>query len=270
MDSQLITSIGYEALLTARDSIAQRIEQAHALLREAQAIADQNNMGTVCGSSPHQFMPMAQFLKPDGAAKAVALTDSAAWELLLHKSHLMDLMSGRKKHEWRLAIAKGEAPPFNEAAVRGTLTSLHQDRVSMFELSVVECFESLHPCYMRNEQSCFGMRIHLTNVTDVYSGGLPGRSTCDQIDDLLRFMHVMDGRPTPHANAIRTAILECMNKGTAREYEDDFIRLTWFKNGNGHVRFKRKALVEAMNKMIAKHRGASLPVPRNARFKGTI
>jgi hypothetical protein len=111
MDSQLITSIGYEALLTARDSIAQRIEQAHALLREAQAIADQNNMGTVCGSSPHQFMPMAQFLKPDGAAKAVALTDSAAWELLLHKSHVMDLMSGRKKHEWRMAIAKGEAPP---------------------------------------------------------------------------------------------------------------------------------------------------------------
>lgn len=140
MDSQLITSIGYEALLTARDSIAQRIEQAHALLREAQAIADQNNMGTVCGSSPHQFMPMAQFLKPDGAAKAVTLTDSAAWELLLHKSHVMDLMSGRKKQEWRLAIAKGEAPPFNEAAVRGTLTSLYKDRGTMFELSVVECF----------------------------------------------------------------------------------------------------------------------------------
>jgi len=37
------------------------------------------------------------------------------------------------------------------------------------------------------------------------------------------------------------------------EAENDYFHLRWFKNGNGHLTFKRADLVEQMNRILAKH-----------------
>lgn len=266
MNSTLINSIGFEAVLNARDAIAQRIAQAHELLQSAQRIATQNNLGFVCAKSEHEFMNMKDFFRPGGDQEAIKLTDKAAWEQLLKRSHVMDLMSAKRKQEWRTSLAKGECPPFTEQAIRGTFNSLYESRDHMLETSVVECFESLHKGYASNGVSGFTSRIVLEYVSDLYCGGLPGNSTCDQIDDLLRFMHMLDKRPIPHAHAVRNAILMSLTEGGPKIYEDDYIHIRWFKNGNGHLTFKRDDLVRGLNKMIAKHRESALPAPRNARF----
>lgn len=267
MSSEVINSIGFEGVVQARDAIAERIRQAHALLTQAQAIATQNGLGRICHHDEWKSMALQEFLAAGGDAKAISITDQAAWTKLLVQSNVMDLMSAKRKADWRTTLAKGEAPPFTEDAIIGTFRSLYEARAEVFETSVVECFEQLHPCYQRNGLTGFGARVILSNVTDVYACGLPGRSACDQVDDLLRFMHLMDGRPVPHAHKIRNAILDAITKGADRLYVDDYIHIRWFKNGNGHLTFKRADLVARMNEMLAKHRANSLPAPRNARFK---
>lgn len=267
MTHELINSINFEATLQARDAIAERIAKAHALLKEAQDLATQHAMGKVLHH--HEYAPMAMktFLACGGDAVAISITDQSAWSLLLQRSNVMDLMSSKRKQEWRTALAKGEAPPFTREAILGTFQNLYESRSVVFETSIVECFEQLLPGYMRNSRTGFNKRIVLSYITDVYASGRPGQSACDQVDDLLRFMHIMDNRPIPHANKVRSAILATIQAGGDRLYQDEYIELKWFKNGNGHITFLRQDLVDAMNQMIAKHRSSSLPEPRNARFK---
>lgn len=38
-----------------------------------------------------------------------------------------------------------------------------------------------------------------------------------------------------------------------RETARAYFHLRWFKNGNGHLTFSRPDLVEAMNRILAKH-----------------
>lgn len=260
MTTELITSLGYEAVLTARNAIAEKIEQAHALLREAQKVADEWKLGTVCGRHPHQLMPMKAFLGLDGARAAIRLTDNEAWRLLWTRTHMLDLMSAGSKDAWETSIEKGEAPPFNEAAIIATVRDLYAKRSSMFELSVVECFEKLSHGYATNQEARFGKRIVITYVTSVFDMR-PGNNACDQIDDLLRFMTVLDGKPIPHCHTVRSAIIAASKPGAERKLENEYFVLKWFKNGNGHLTFKRADLVEAMNQVLAKHRANSLPCP---------
>ena len=267
MSTEIINSIGFEALLQARDAIAERIRQAHALLMQAQEIATYNGLGKICHHGEWRPMAIKDFFAAGGDDKAIGITDQAAWTALLERSNVMDLMSAKRKAEWRTTLAKGEAPPFTQAAIIGTFRSLYENRAKVFETSVVECFEQLNPGFQRNELTGFGKRVVLSYVTDVYAGGLPGRSACDQIDDLLRFMHLMDARPVPHAHKVRDAVLAAITKGSDRLYEDEYIHIRWFKNGNGHLTFKREDIVSRMNEMIAKHRTNALPEPRNAKFK---
>lgn len=267
MSTEIINSIGFEAVLQARDAIAERIRQAHALLLQAQEIATHNGLGKILHHDEWHPMAMKDFFAAGGDDKAISITDQAAWTALLERSNVMDLMSAARKEEWRKTLAKGEAPPFTQDAIIGTFRSLYETRAEVFETSVVECFEQLNPGFQRNGLTGFGKRVVLSYVTDVYAGGVPGRSACDQIDDLLRFMHLMDARPVPHAHKVRAAVLAAITNGLDRLYEDEYIHLRWFKNGNGHLAFKREDIVARMNELIAKHRANSLPEPRNARFK---
>lgn len=47
-----------------------------------------------------------------------------------------------------------------------------------------------------------------------------------------------------------------------RKAETAYLSIRTFKNGNGHVTFKRPDLVEKMNKIIAKHYPGALPAPK--------
>lgn len=262
MTTDLITSTDFEALLAVRDAIFSRLSEVNKLLQEAQDLSTSNDLGQLCGVHDYDMIKMRDFLRPGGHIEAVKYTDRRAWELLLQRSHVLDLMSAAKKAEWRDTIRKGNAPPFSAEAISGTLKDLYARREDMFEQSIVECFESLAQSWVAHKPTGFGERIVVSHFAALHSGK-PDDDACDRVDDLIRFMSVFDGNPTPHARDVRARVLAvCLNKGE-RTFENDFLSLRWFKNGNAHVKFKRMDLVEAMNRVIAKHRGNALPRPKH-------
>ena len=102
------------------------------------------------------------------------------------------------------------------------------------------------------------------------SGGTPGANSLayvnhnktDQLDDLVRVMSVLDGKPEPdHRNGWYQR-LNAVKSTLDPDAEDDYMRVRSFRNGNGHVTFKRPDLVDAMNRIIAKHFPGALPAPK--------
>ena len=186
--------------------------------------------------------------------------DTAAWQYLMHESGLRSLMDASAREKWDKAIAEGDIPELTEANVRATFKMLHDSRGEMFERGVVACFKALAWCYKTNLPQKFGKRIVVTYLNSSYS------RKHDAIDDLLRVMHVLDGKPEPdHRGGFRSMLCAANLDGyimKAGQCENEYVCVRTFKNGNGHVTFKRLDLVETMNRIIAKHYPGALPEPK--------
>lgn len=50
--------------------------------------------------------------------------------------------------------------------------------------------------------------------------------------------------------------------GKSGQVENEYLQIRVYKNGNGHVTFKRPELVDRMNLIIAKHFPGALPAPK--------
>ena len=130
----------------------------------------------------------------------------------------------------------------------------------MFERGVIACFKSLAWCYKTNLPQKFGKRIVVTCINSSYS------RKHDAMDDLLRVMHVLDGKPEPDhrggfGSMLRAAGLDGYYS-KAGVCENEYLSVRTFKNGNGHITFKRLDLIDKMNLIIAKHYPGALPAPK--------
>ncbi|QDH60964.1 DUF4942 domain-containing protein [Pandoraea pnomenusa] len=64
---------------------------------------------------------------------------------------------------------------------------------------------------------------------------------------------VLDAQPEPdHRQGMYSFVSLAQHKRQA-ETVHAYFHLRWFKNGNGHLTFSRPDLVDAMNKILAKH-----------------
>jgi hypothetical protein len=187
-------------------------------------------------------------------------TDASAWQYLMHESGMRSLMDAKAREKWDRAIMDGDIPELNAANVRSTFTMLHDSRGEIFERGVISCFKNLAWHYKTNLPQKFGKRIVMTYLTSSY-----GYNKCDQLDDLIRVLSVLDGKPEPDH---RGGTYSMLNKagitygnrlGTV---ENDYLAIKCFKNGNGHVTFKRLDLIDKMNLIIAKHYPGALPAPK--------
>ena len=187
--------------------------------------------------------------------------DSTAWQYLMHESGMRSLMDAKARETWDKAIADGDIPELTEANVRSTFKMLHDSRGEIFERGVIACFRSLAWDYKTNLPQKFGKRIVMTYLT-----GSGSYSKADQLDDLIRVLSILDGKPEPDHRHGTYALLSAagLNGWPARPgfVENDYLSIRTFKNHNGHVTFKRLDLVEKMNLIIAKHYPGALPAPK--------
>ena len=180
--------------------------------------------------------------------------DVARIERLMRRSALA-------REKWDKAVSAGDVPELTDANIRSTFKMLHDSRGEIFERGVIACFKGLAWDYKTNLPQKFGRRIVMTYLTGSY-----GHSKCDQLDDLVRVLSVLDGKPEPdHRRGIYSAISAAGLNGwpcKAGVVETEYLSIRTFKNHNGHVTFKRPDLVDKMNLIIAKHYPGALPAPK--------
>lgn len=271
---QIVRSVSVDNLVNQRAAVLQMIGQAIALLRQAGQLADVANVGFPRLKIDEHRYDTGSILTSRSAdleASLQKIVDRGAWQYLMHESGLRTFMDAKARARWDESIEKGEFPPLTAQTVEATFRDLHEARADMFERGVIECFRRLSWHYKTNLPQKFGRRIVCTYLRSSIkpARGSAGTSLghvhhhhCDELDDLVRVFCVLDGKPEPDHRSGIWRLLAAVNHTTDPDAENDYLRIRCFRNGNGHVTFKRPDLVAQLNRILAKHFPNALPEPK--------
>lgn len=275
MTDALIPSVSLEALLAKRDAVAERIRsvlKAATEIQELLAPIEHTGLQARFFASDHRAFDSAE-----DAEKMIRHVDAGMWDHLLKLSGLWQLMDATARNEWRSNIDKAEVPELTAENVAATFKALHDGRALMFERGVIACFRKLSWHYKTNNPVKLGKRLVLTRAVDGWGGwqyARPAFESTNQLDDLLRVMHILDGKPEP-----ATVVFNDLPwTGSYRTLEaagwpmrepiaelHGMFTVRGFKNGNAHLTFTRLDLVDKMNAIIAKHYPNALPPAREGK-----
>lgn len=263
--TDLVKSVSVDNMANQREAVVSRVREALDLLADAQTIAAAAHIGfprlvldnsfayrsgtAITGFSAKTHDAMQEIIKH---------VDADGWRYLLDESGLRSLMDATARATWNKAIAEGDFPELTAANIRATFAALHEARADMFERGVIACFRRLSWEYKTNLPALFGKRII---VQLKGSWGHVNHRSADELDDLMRVFHVLDGKPeADHRNGIY-ALLSAAESRREAFAENEYLAMKWFKKGTGHITFKRLDLTEKMNRIIAKHYPDALPRP---------
>jgi hypothetical protein len=93
----------------------------------------------------------------------------------------------------------------------------------------------------------FGKRIIVKYLC--YTYGI-NHNSVEQLDDLMRVFHVLNGKPEgDHRQGIYAKLSDAfrVHAGYPKVFENEYLSIRLFGNGNRHILFKRLDLVDAMN-----------------------
>ena len=252
--TDLVPSLSITNLVNQRTAVVERVRTALDLLGEAEQLAKAAHLGFprlvlddsyACRGRP---TVTSDYAKRDEAQDAIVrVIDVSGWSYLLSESGLRTFMDAQAREQWGRQLAEGEVPELTAANIEATSAQLYAARGDMFERGVIQCFRRLSWDYKTNQPFKFGKKII---VKRLLSDGYLNHRVTNELDDLIRVFHVLDGQPEPDH---RQGAYYWISEVRSTEAENTYFHVRWFKNGNGHLTFKRPDLVEQMNRILAKH-----------------
>jgi hypothetical protein len=265
-----VPSVSIDYLLHQRDALIRLFRAAVDALTEASALAAVAHLTFPAGCIArdvrgHGTRMAGDFSHPEEAIELFrSHIDASAWRYLMDESGMKSLMSAKKREAFEAQLRNHDSPMPNRETIYDTFSALHASRAEMFEQGVIECCRRLSWRDQTNTGGGpmqFGKRIIVTYLTAHHS---PNHHSTSELDDLMRVFHVFDGKPeADHRNGCYRVLSQAMavNTDWPKLAENDYIAVRLFRNGNGHVRFKRPDLIAHMNRIVAKHFPHGLPAP---------
>jgi hypothetical protein len=129
-----------------------------------------------------------------------------------------------------------------------------QTAEEMFGRGCYNVFRRLDRHYRTNEGQAFeiGEKAILRRLFESdWNGGLRVQySSRHWLNDIDRCVRTVAGEPfVPHT--LEAALNAAFAKGASRVFEDEFLLIKGFGNGNAHLRFRRRDVLEKLNLVIA-------------------
>jgi hypothetical protein len=192
--------------------------------------------------------------------------DYGGWAYLMDQSGLASFMDAKAREEWRKQLESHELPELTAENIRSTFAFIHGSRREMFDRGVITLFQRLSWDYKTNQPFRFGQRIILNRLLQVYgrdtAQAFLNHTATDQLDDLLRVFHVLDGKPEPDLRHGMYGTLSTALQAHATAWAGEYFSLRWFRKGSGHLTFTRPDLVDELNRILARHFPNALAAPR--------
>lgn len=269
--TEIVPSISIHNLVAQRDAAVAALRKIREAVEEYQRVGETIKVGE--GYSSAQFSRAAhKWEEPiehsyhhnhprltesgwmEWASKTV---DASLWEHLLALSGIRSYMDAEAKKKWDEAIEKNTTMPLTVETAFETFKLMHEKRGEFFERGVLQLFRQLSYDYKSNKPQKFGKRIVIRYLTAYF--GYPQHETCAKLDDLIRAFCILDSKPEhDHRNGVYRALGD-KTRPAGTDWENDYVRIRVFKNGNGHLFFKRPDLVDQLNLILHKHHPDALP-----------
>jgi len=263
----LVPAVSITALLMQRDAIVERLRGAAALLREVEELAERAfPQARHAYASPRLEEQHLHCAFPDGLDRVVKAVDATGWDHLMSVSGMRTFMDAATRKKWDTSVGEMSVPSLTAENIRETFKGLYSERGAMFEDGVISVFRALSWDYKTNSPCRFGKRIIIPYLVDTWGSGKSRYTTgvryetCHKLDDLLRVMSVLDGKPEPDSRRGASVLLREAEWPKSGAFEfTGLLSVKGYKNGNGHVTFLRADLVDKMNCILAKHYEKVLP-----------
>lgn len=263
----------------------ERIAEAGAVEKEARVLWNAAAPG-IPGHWSNQQDEIKAFFNavavPDRSAymrTAKRLIDVTCWTFIIDQFGIERFMDKQAKDELRSQMAyvperrngHGELINQDEIArmlpevtpenVYATLERLQADAELIFRRGLVNVFTKLDRRFRSHDGFKVGSRMIITRMVDEQGWFRTYGDRVDVLTDIERIFLVIDKQP-PCANyAGIVAQIDRERKQwtpAQSEHEGEFFKVRLFKNGNAHLWFTQKDLLEKVNKILADHYGETL------------
>jgi hypothetical protein len=207
---------------------------------------------------------------------AQRLIDISVWSYIIETTALESLMDHEAKEQLRQQMRyvperrgrDGEIinqeemerglPPVTVDNIVATLERFRQDSGLIFQRGIANAFSKLDRRFRSHDGFKVGSRLILNYFCNSF-GWVNDRGQRDTLIDIERTFLILDGKDPRASYGGILGRIEFDRRGGSdarqSEHEGDYFRVRIFKNGNAHLWFTRKDLVEKVNKILADYYG---------------
>lgn len=257
---ELIVSTDIDALVARRDAIFKELDAAEAAFGRAKKLfedcpdiaAYEGYDGKMDQQSFERLPNRKEISHSEDMGQLKQSFDAEAWKYLMDASGVGAAMSASARSEWEKQIKARETPPLTKENIIATFKDLFVRKDEMFEDGVIEAFRACSWDHKSNLPVKFGKKVIFAHFY--------GDSHLHKVDDLRRVLHVFDGKPQPDQ---RTGVWATLYRRDSNGlFEDEYISVERFKNGNVHCKFKKPDLTEKLNAILARRYPNALAAPK--------
>ena len=259
--TDVICSTSIERIITVRNTALVQIEALIHQLEDISAITNSIGGGIAKDWAMRQDFRCGCWLmeKTETGMKAIIRNlDRGIWRDLMVKSGMLSLMDGQARDQWYRNLEGDNIPAVTQDNIYSTFEQLHQQKDEVFERGVINLFKGLSWHYKTNSPCRFGKKIIMNNLVSCNQWGftLNHGYRRDQLADLERMLHLLDGKAIPdNRGGVTSRLYEHIraNSQMAKDYQDDYLHIKYFMKGSAHLAFRKPALIDKMNDIVAKH-----------------
>ena len=251
-----IPSACLDGFVLGRERVASQIDQIFALLDEIDhgllALGALGGVPTLLSPSLLKVYGRETLLNdliksPDTLKKRL---DAELWDVLFKASGVRSFMDAEARAKFQKSRDKLETVPLTKENLKTTFRKLYADRDEMFANGVENLFRSLSWDHRTNSPVAFGRKFILRVRSYMMTTGLDP-SVANVLDDLIRALCVLEGRPEPdHRNGVFKTLGPFMEVARG-EWNGEFFCVRWFKNGMAHFVFHDIETANGLNRVLA-------------------
>ncbi len=265
--TEVICSTSIERIVNGRNAALVQIEGLIHQLEDISTITNSIGGGVARDWAMKQGFRCGCWLMERAETAMPVITrhlDRSIWRDLMKRSGMLSLMDAQARDQWYRNLEGDNIPSISDESIYSTFKQLHRDKGEVFERGVINVFKSLSWDYKSNHPCKFGKKVIINGLVSYNQWGftLNHNYRRDQLADLERMLFLLEGKAIPDNRSDLTARLYehiRANPQMAKVYQDEYFSIKYFMKGSAHLTFKKPALMDKMNDIIAKHYPQALP-----------
>ena len=258
MTTEIVKRATVQDLAERREKALDLYERGLALLKEAEVMHADAAPGQHVSGCPREMF-VSHTNPAEFREKMRKSVDRDMWHSLMTSTQLWSVMDATARKQFEAEL-KSDPPPATVENILATLSKLVRESGDLFNRGLVKAFQELSRDYRSNDGFKIGKRVVMEFVYDSTFGTFYTRAE-NELRDVDRVMHVLDGKPAPdYQQGLCAAMREKFRqRPEVRRVCTEYWDVRWFKNGNAHLYPLREDLVDRANRIIAEHFGETLP-----------